>query len=125
MRSTRLGDPDRPRRATLGLLVLVALLSALAVRPAMATDGYTRALGQPCVACHTSGTSADLGERGRAFAAVAGHEADPAAAWAMAVRAYPLEPSTGNGITGAIVPIGVLVLLLAWTYAMLRRRRAA
>jgi hypothetical protein len=104
------------------LLTTLGLIALATSKPAVATDEYQRVLDQPCISCHTSGMSPDLNDRGQAFAAVAGHKADPTAAWAVALRAAPLEPGTGSGAS-VLVPIAVLVLLIAWAYAMLRRRR--
>ena len=105
------------------LLAVLGLLALAATKPAAAGDEYHRVLDQPCIACHTEGgVSADLNARGRAFAAVADYKADPKAAWSTAVQAVPLQPSTDSGAS-VLVPIVVLVLLIAWGYMMIRRRR--
>jgi hypothetical protein len=114
-------------RSALGaalLLGALGLLAFAAALPASASIEYQRTLDQPCISCHTTGVSSDLNARGQAFANVANHKADPKAAWASAVQEVPLEPSSGAG-TSVLVPIAVVVLLAAWLYMMLRRRRAA
>ncbi len=115
-----------PSRLALALVLGALGLIALATcAQSAAPHGYQSVLNQPCNACHTQGgVSADLSARGQAFAAVANHKADPQGAWASAVREYPLQPSSGGGAS-ALVPIAVVVLLAAWLYTMVRRRRTA
>ncbi len=106
----------------LGAALVVLVLAGCA--QAATRHNYQQVLGQPCNACHTQGgVSSDLSARGQAFAAVADYKANPQAAWASAVRQYPLPPSSGAGAS-ILVPIAVVALLAVWLYTMLRRRRA-
>ncbi len=117
MRSGRL-------RSAVVLLAGALVVLALAACGQAAPHNYQQVLGQPCNSCHSQGgVSGDLSDRGRAFAAVADYKADPKAAWATAVRQYPLPASSGDGAS-VLVPIAVVALLAAWLYTMVRRRRA-
>ncbi len=103
---------------TVGLIVLAACTQSVA------PHDYQTVLSQPCNACHTEGgVSNVLSARGQAFAAVANHKADPQAAWAAAVRQYPLPPRSNDGAS-ILVPIAVVALLGVWLFTVIRRRRA-
>ncbi len=115
------------RLAFLAALVLLAGVAALAPAPGSAVSDYTGSTGQPCIACHVTGTSPDLNARGQAFAAVPTHRTDPVGAWAEVERAFP-EASSLRSSGFPFVPALLGLLVVGGTVYLLAvqaRRRAA
>ncbi len=110
--------------ACLAALVGLGLAAIFAAEPGGAVADYSTATKQPCLACHTSSTSGELNARGRAFAAIAAHQSDPAAAWAELERTMPATATPTAGGSGPVLPAALgLVIIGATVYLLVSQAR--